>query len=143
MVQGEDTSQELLQAIRSIDKSHPPNSVAPARPDEIFHVEIQVDPKTQKEIVLWEDIVQAFEHVVQVRHKSKVVPFLKGPDFITYVYIKVSSSITMNVFFAATRKGNCKHPNVCFFISYYGQNELLVLTLAELLRCRTPFWMWL
>ncbi|KAG0061151.1 hypothetical protein BGZ90_003699 [Linnemannia elongata] len=83
MLQGEDEPQEPLQAIRAINKSHPPNLVTPASPDEIFHIEIRVDPKTQKEVVLWDDIVLAFEHAVQVRHKSKVVPFLKGSDFIT------------------------------------------------------------
>ncbi|KAF9101130.1 hypothetical protein BGX30_009481, partial [Mortierella sp. GBA39] len=74
---------ELVQALRSVDKSLPLNSITPASPDEIFHVEIQIDPKTQKEVVLWEDIIQAFEDAVQVRHKSKVIPFLKGSDFIT------------------------------------------------------------
>ncbi|KAG0065237.1 hypothetical protein BGZ89_008488 [Linnemannia elongata] len=61
MLQGEDVPQESLQAIRSIDKCHPPKSVTPASPDEIFHIEIRVDPKTRKEIVLWEDIVLAFD----------------------------------------------------------------------------------
>ncbi|KAF9546988.1 hypothetical protein EC957_008992 [Mortierella hygrophila] len=83
MLRGEDTPLKLVQAIRSVGKSLPLNSITPASLDEIFHVEIQVDPKTQKEVVLWEDIVQAFEHAVQVRHKSKVIPFLKGSNFIT------------------------------------------------------------
>ncbi|KAK5828206.1 hypothetical protein F5H01DRAFT_409872 [Linnemannia elongata] len=61
MLQGENVPQEPLQGIHSIDKCHPPNSVTPASPDEIFHIEIRVDPKTHKEIVLWEDIVLAFD----------------------------------------------------------------------------------
>lgn len=139
MLQGEDTPQELVQALRSVGKSLPLNSITPATRDEIFHVEIQVDPKTQKEVVLWEDIVQAFENAVQVRHKSKVIPFLKGPNFITYVY-QVSSPDTMNCI-RYDAKGNCNHPNVCFFLSYLEKNELLALNLAELLPCQTPFWM--
>lgn len=73
--------QEQIQALRSVDKSVHPNSVPLATPDEIYHVETQVDPDTQKDIVLWDDILQAFKDAVQVRHKTKVVPFLKGKDF--------------------------------------------------------------
>lgn len=136
MLQGEDEPQEPLQAIRAIDKSHPPNLVTPASPDEIFHIEIRADPKTQKDVVLWEDIVLAFEYAVQVRHKSKIVPFLKGSDFITYVH-QDSSFVTMNV------KVKRKHPNVSIFPFMLWKNERLALNPAELLQCRTPFWMWL
>ncbi|KAG0042620.1 hypothetical protein BGZ89_006809 [Linnemannia elongata] len=71
---------ENVQAIRSVDKSISPNSVPLATPEEIYHVETQVDPDTNKDVVLWDDILQAFENAVQVRHKTKVVPFLKGKD---------------------------------------------------------------
>ncbi|KAK5820679.1 hypothetical protein F5H01DRAFT_411899, partial [Linnemannia elongata] len=72
--------QEKVQAIRSVDKSISPNSVPLATPEEIYHVETLVDPDTNKDVVLWDDILQAFENAVQVRHKTKVVPFLKGKD---------------------------------------------------------------
>jgi hypothetical protein len=76
-----DNPQENVQALRSVDKSIPPNSVPCVTPDEIYHVDTHPDPDTQKEIVLWDDILQAFNNAVQVRHKTKVVPFLKGKDF--------------------------------------------------------------
>jgi hypothetical protein len=73
--------QQQIQALRSVDKTIPPNSVLLATPDEIIHVETHPDPVTQKEIVLWDDILQAFDNAVGVRHKTMVVPFLKGEGF--------------------------------------------------------------
>ncbi|KAF8929328.1 hypothetical protein BGZ47_001108 [Haplosporangium gracile] len=87
----EDISQEQVQAFRSVDKGAPPNTVAPVRPDEIFHVETQIDPETQKEFILWEDILQAFDNAVQVRHKTKVVPFLKGSNYITLLPRRIAA----------------------------------------------------
>lgn len=77
----QDKPQEHVQAIRSVDKSIRPNAVTPATPDEIYYVDTHPDPETQKEIVLWDDILQAFDNAVQVRHRARVVPFLKGRDF--------------------------------------------------------------
>ncbi|KAG0054659.1 hypothetical protein BGZ89_002599, partial [Linnemannia elongata] len=79
MTHGDDP-QEQLQAMRSVDINLAPNAVPPATPDEIYHVDTQLDPDTQKEVVLWEDILQAFRNVVQVRNKTRIVPFLKGKD---------------------------------------------------------------
>jgi hypothetical protein len=77
-------TQELAQAIRAVAKHIPPSSVPPAHRDEIFYVECHADPETNKDVVLWEDILQAFETAVQVRWKNKIIPFLKGKDFSTY-----------------------------------------------------------
>ncbi|KAG0288223.1 hypothetical protein BGZ96_007973 [Linnemannia gamsii] len=74
--------QQQIQALRPVDKSISPNSVPLATPDEIIHVETHPDPVTKKEIVLWDDILQAFDNAVQVRHKTMVIPFLKGKDFV-------------------------------------------------------------
>ncbi|OAQ26347.1 hypothetical protein K457DRAFT_1822282 [Linnemannia elongata AG-77] len=76
-----DYPQQRVQAIRSVDKSVPLNAVPPATPDEIYHVDTHPDPETQKEIVLWDDILQAFKNAELVRHKTWVVPFLKSKDF--------------------------------------------------------------
>ncbi|KAK5820648.1 hypothetical protein F5H01DRAFT_411875, partial [Linnemannia elongata] len=76
-----DYPQQRVQAIRSVDKCVPLNAVPPATPDEIYHVDTHPDPETQKEIVLWDDILQAFKNAELVRHKTWVVPFLKGKDF--------------------------------------------------------------
>lgn len=80
MLQGDFQPQELIQAIRSVEKLLSPSSILPPHPDEIFYVECQPDPETQKPVVLWDDILQAFDDAVQVRHKAKLVPFLKGKD---------------------------------------------------------------
>lgn len=84
MLHGDAPPQELTQAVRSVDKHLPPSSIPPAHPDEIFYVECHADPKTNKDVVLWDDILQAFENAVQVRCKAKIVPFLKGEDFRMY-----------------------------------------------------------
>ncbi|KAG0379307.1 hypothetical protein BGX24_000930 [Mortierella sp. AD032] len=73
--------EERVQAIRSVNRNIPPTEVSPARPEEIYYVDCQVDPVTQKEFILWDDILQAFENGVHVRNKAKIVPFLKGPDY--------------------------------------------------------------
>ncbi|KAF9132103.1 hypothetical protein BGW39_000822 [Mortierella sp. 14UC] len=77
----DDEQEENVQAIRSVNRNIPPTEVLPARPDEIYYVDCQVDPETQREFILWDDILQAFEDGVHVRNKARIVPFLKGPDF--------------------------------------------------------------
>jgi hypothetical protein len=77
--------QDKVQAFRSVNKSIPPNAVPPATPDEIYHVDTLIDPETQKEVVLWDDILQAFKHAEHVRHKTRVIPFQKGKDLRMYV----------------------------------------------------------
>lgn len=78
-----DNPQEQLQAMRSVDINLAPNAIPSATPDEIYHVDTQFDPDTQKEVVLWDDILHAFRHAVQVRNKTRVVQFLKGKDLRT------------------------------------------------------------
>ncbi|KAF9096456.1 hypothetical protein BGX29_008566, partial [Mortierella sp. GBA35] len=48
--------------------------------DDVFHVDINTEPGTQNQFVLWGDIKLAFEDALHVRHQSRVVPFLKGDD---------------------------------------------------------------
>lgn len=73
MLQG-DISQDKVQALRSVNKGTPHSAVPLATLDEILHVDTLVDPETQKEVVMWED------NAVQIRHKTRVVPFLRGTD---------------------------------------------------------------
>ncbi|KAK3836727.1 MAG: hypothetical protein J3R72DRAFT_423859 [Linnemannia gamsii] len=70
-----------LQALRAINRDNLENSPSTSAPGAIFHVEIYLDPATQKPIVLWGDILLAFEDAVHVRHNSRVVPFLKGGHY--------------------------------------------------------------
>jgi TPR repeat protein len=81
------SAQEHVQALRAVSKHLPPTLIAPAKAEEIFYVECQVEPSTQQDVVLWDDILQAFEGAVHVRHQAKVVPFLKGLDFRPYVQL--------------------------------------------------------
>ncbi|KAF9537847.1 hypothetical protein EC957_007568 [Mortierella hygrophila] len=79
MLQG-DSPQDQIQALRSVNRGIPPNSIPPASPDDIYYIDTLLDPDTQKEFIFWDDIVQAFDHAVQVRHKARVVTFLRGKD---------------------------------------------------------------
>ncbi|KAK3815786.1 MAG: hypothetical protein JOS17DRAFT_820855 [Linnemannia elongata] len=82
MLQGDVACQEQqqVQAVRAVNKDLPPTSVTPARPEEVYYVDTHPDPETQKPVVLWDDIHQAFDNAVQIRDRARVVPFLKGAD---------------------------------------------------------------
>ncbi|KAG0276039.1 hypothetical protein BGZ96_003496 [Linnemannia gamsii] len=71
---------QQVQAMRAVNKDLPPTSVSPALLAEIYYVDCHLDPTTQKPVVLWDDILQAFVNAVQVRDKARVVPFLKDSD---------------------------------------------------------------
>ncbi|KAF9540315.1 hypothetical protein EC957_004393 [Mortierella hygrophila] len=86
---------QLVQAVRSVNKDQAPSSIAPAQPDEIFYVDCHTDPETLRPVVLWDDILQAFDNAVRIRDKARVVPFLKGGDLRKYV-IKDSVSMLCN-----------------------------------------------
>ncbi|KAG0287707.1 hypothetical protein BGZ96_008391, partial [Linnemannia gamsii] len=81
MLQGDNPQEsKLVQAVRPINKNLPPTSVSPVRPEKIYYIDCHLDPTTQKPVVLWDDILQAFVNAVQVRDKARMVRFLKGPD---------------------------------------------------------------
>jgi hypothetical protein len=79
MVQ-EASPRELYQPIRSVHKSLRLSAIAPPTTDDIFYVVCYADPKTQKDFVFWEDILQAFEEGLHARDGAKMVPFLRGSD---------------------------------------------------------------
>ncbi|KAF9096759.1 hypothetical protein BGX29_008448, partial [Mortierella sp. GBA35] len=80
----EDLPMENVQAVRSISKSSldSPTNSTPATGATVY-VDTHTDPATLKEFVLWEDIQLVFEDALYVRHRAKVVPFLKGDDLRT------------------------------------------------------------
>lgn len=80
----EDDSQKL-QAVRAVSKDNL-DAAPSSAPGAIVHVETYEDPDTKKPFILWGDIEQAFENVIHVRYKSRIVPYLKGSDFIPYVH---------------------------------------------------------
>ncbi|KAF9131246.1 hypothetical protein BG015_003877 [Linnemannia schmuckeri] len=40
-----------------------------------------LEPSTQKDVILWDDILQAFEDALHVRQQAKVIQFMGGFDF--------------------------------------------------------------
>ena len=82
MLQG-DPPQEHVQAVRSVYKSQIGTTTAPS-PIDIVQVDCHLDPITQKDVVLWDDIQQLFDGALHIRHKSRMVPFLKDADLATY-----------------------------------------------------------
>ncbi|KAF9271704.1 hypothetical protein BGZ88_005723, partial [Linnemannia elongata] len=70
-----------LQALRAVNKNS--RALTAADPDDIIYVDCHQDPDTNKDFVLWEDILVAFHHAVHVRDHTRVVPFLKGADYRT------------------------------------------------------------
>lgn len=84
MHQDSSSSHSIVQPIRSVARTHPPTtSTTPTDPDHVFYIECHKDPVTNKDVVLWDDILQAFEDALHVRHQARVVPFVKGSDLIT------------------------------------------------------------
>ncbi|KAF9150612.1 hypothetical protein BG015_007544 [Linnemannia schmuckeri] len=78
MTQENDAPEENVQALRAIVKS---TMAPPAAEEDIVYVDCQHDPATDKEVVLWDDVMLAFNDALHVRHKARILPFLKGPDF--------------------------------------------------------------
>ncbi|KAG0376433.1 hypothetical protein BGX24_007759 [Mortierella sp. AD032] len=83
MLQGNINSDELVQAVRTIHKDQPPSSIHPPGPDDIFYLDCHVDLATKTPFILWEDILESFQDVVQVRYKARILHCMKGPDFRT------------------------------------------------------------
>ncbi|KAG0274208.1 hypothetical protein BGZ95_010010, partial [Linnemannia exigua] len=77
-----DITQEHVQAFRSVHKCQKPSTTsAPLDSDDITLIDCHTDPETHKDFILWEDIQQAFDEALLVRHKTKMLPFVKGPDY--------------------------------------------------------------
>ena len=78
MTQGDDTPEDKVQGLRAIVKS---TMTPPTSEEDIVYVDCQHDPATDKEVVLWDDVMLAFNDALHVRHKARILPFLKGADF--------------------------------------------------------------
>ncbi|KAF9900458.1 hypothetical protein EC991_007321 [Linnemannia zychae] len=74
-------SEGLVQAVRTVNKNQSPSSTPPPTSDDILYLDCHVAPDTNKPFILWEDILEMFKGVEQVRHKARVLLFMKGPDF--------------------------------------------------------------
>lgn len=75
----QDPPLEKVQAVRSVTKSNIGTSTT-FTPIEVVYIDCHTDPNTQEDVVLWDDILQVFDDALHIRHKTRVVPFLKGSD---------------------------------------------------------------
>ncbi|KAK3817142.1 MAG: hypothetical protein JOS17DRAFT_778530 [Linnemannia elongata] len=76
------TIQDHVQGFRSVYKSelHPTTSVPLDSPN-ITHIDCSTDQDTNKDVIFWEDIQQAFDKALFVRNKTKMLPFVRGKDY--------------------------------------------------------------
>ncbi|KAG0357829.1 hypothetical protein BGX24_006129, partial [Mortierella sp. AD032] len=73
-----------VQAFRPVHKSHKPSTIsAPLDSDDVTLIDCHTNPETHKDFILWVDIRQAFGEALLVRHKTKMLAFLKGADYQT------------------------------------------------------------
>ncbi|KAG0314859.1 hypothetical protein BGZ97_008879 [Linnemannia gamsii] len=82
-----------LQALRSVYKRSSATLTSPPLElpeSEIVHVDIHQDP-AGKDIVLWADILVAFKGADNVRHKTRVLPFLKDERFHTLEPLRIAA----------------------------------------------------
>ncbi|KAF9900242.1 hypothetical protein EC991_007695 [Linnemannia zychae] len=76
-----DSSSENLQGFRAVHKSIPLSPTAAQDAQNITHIDCHTSPDNEQDFVLWEDIQQAFEEALFVRHRSKMLTFMKGSDY--------------------------------------------------------------
>ncbi|KAK3824247.1 MAG: hypothetical protein J3R72DRAFT_479529, partial [Linnemannia gamsii] len=69
-----------IQAVRRIyENEQPASSTTPAG---VIYLVCQPDPSSGKDILLWDDVLDAFkDDVIHIRSGAVVLPFLKGSDF--------------------------------------------------------------
>ncbi|KAF9094387.1 hypothetical protein BGX23_002179 [Mortierella sp. AD031] len=84
-----DEPQERVQALRPVYKT---GTLATSQQSqsEIVHVDVQLDP-SGREIILWEDILVAFKEATNVRHKTRILPFLKDASFRTLEPLRIAA----------------------------------------------------
>ncbi|KAG0372071.1 hypothetical protein BGX24_000787 [Mortierella sp. AD032] len=79
----EDTP-DHVQAFRPVHKSQKPSTTsASLDSDDVTFIDCHTDPETHKDFILWVDIQQAFDEALLIRHKTKMLAFLKGPNYQT------------------------------------------------------------
>jgi hypothetical protein len=88
MLPEESDPQTRLQAIRPLYSN---NTTATAESD-VVYVAIYLDP-VGREIVFWEDVLVAFKNALNIRQNSSILPFLRGSDYMLYVWPVVRSFV--------------------------------------------------
>ncbi|KAF9082302.1 hypothetical protein BGX23_012598 [Mortierella sp. AD031] len=73
------STQQHFQAVRLVNKDGLP-AASPSHSN-VVHIACHPDPSDGKDIILWDDILAAFKDALQIRYGTRILPFLKGPDF--------------------------------------------------------------
>lgn len=72
---------EQVQGFRSVNKGEPyPTISEPLDSPNITHINCYTDPDTNKDVIFWEDIHQAFDEALFVRSNTNLLPFVRGKD---------------------------------------------------------------
>ncbi|KAF9932104.1 hypothetical protein FBU30_008918 [Linnemannia zychae] len=92
-------SQPTLQAIQLVyeNELHEKETAPSSR---IFHLSFYSDPSSGKDILLWDDIMDAFkDDIVHVRRGTMILPFLKGSNFKNLEPLRIAAdpSTTLSV----------------------------------------------
>ncbi|KAF9092798.1 hypothetical protein BGX23_003911 [Mortierella sp. AD031] len=77
-----DEYQERVQAVRPVYNTNSPTTHTTTAPSEsgIVHITVHLD-SSGKEVFFWGDILVVFKNAVNIRHRTRVLPFMRGPDF--------------------------------------------------------------
>ncbi|KAF9276721.1 hypothetical protein BGZ88_001565 [Linnemannia elongata] len=79
-----------VQPMRSVTKSSA-DSATLSPPAPTVYIDCHQDPTTKKPIILWDDIRLAFADALHVRNQARVLPFLKGDDFVLLKPLRIAA----------------------------------------------------
>ncbi|KAG0063681.1 hypothetical protein BGZ89_009695 [Linnemannia elongata] len=79
-----------VQPMRSVTKSSV-DSATLCPPAPTVYIDCHQDPITKKPIILWDDIRLAFADALHVRNQARVLPFLKGDDFVLLKPLRIAA----------------------------------------------------
>ncbi|KAK3809635.1 MAG: hypothetical protein JOS17DRAFT_807712 [Linnemannia elongata] len=87
-----------VQSMRSVTKSKVGSATLPL-PAPTVYIDCQQDSTTKKPIVLWDDICLNFAGALHVRNQARVLPFLKGADFMHLMPLRIAAipDVTLDV----------------------------------------------
>ncbi|KAG0274421.1 hypothetical protein BGZ95_009810 [Linnemannia exigua] len=80
-----------VQAVRPVNKDSLASIDDSAPAPNIMYFDCLVDPTTKKGFLLWDDIRLAFSDALYARYQAKVVPFMKGIDFMPLQPLRIAA----------------------------------------------------
>ncbi|KAK3833194.1 MAG: hypothetical protein J3R72DRAFT_478095 [Linnemannia gamsii] len=80
-----------VQAVRPVNKNGLDSVFNSTPAPKIIYFDCHIDPTTKKAFVLWDDIRLAFSDALYARHMDKVVPFMKGMDFMPLQPLRIAA----------------------------------------------------